>query len=154
MESVGPGCEHFNRLFPRLRKWYIWINVWKLWIQNTFSKRFLTSDTFSNHAYDVCKFIKSDVNIIITLTPQLQTFELSGYTDPPIWENINRNLKNLKSIEMFYNPLKVPLTGTSFLFNTVGICHVYTFRSGSLTTKAIDVFSLKCLKCFQQSKNL
>lgn len=144
--SVGPGCEHLNRLFPRLRELYMG-HLNEIGDTKYILQSFPNLNTFSYYAW---KFNESDVKKIISLNPQLQTFELPRYADPHIWEDVNKDLKNLKSIRMCYNLGEVSLfAGPSIVFNSVEIFDVTTEGTAPFTTKPIDVFSFRCLKCFK-----
>lgn len=144
---VGPGCEHFNRLFPRLRQLaftddtvfdskYIWKQIPNL-------DSFVSYYSYSIPMYSC--FDDKDLRKFIASNLQLQSLTLVGY-DPYIWEYVNAKLKDLKSVHVSFSPkLSEHFKGAPIQFDGVEECKVSC--DGILGTRnPIEVFSFKRLK--------
>ncbi|XP_055297613.1 uncharacterized protein LOC129566086 [Sitodiplosis mosellana] len=144
--TVGAGFEHFNRLFPRLRQLEVVdsfsIPDWKH-IAHTFPN--LNAFTFNNDSGFPKYFTDSYLKTFITLNPQLESTELIGYYEPSIWEFVNAELKNLRSIYASYSPPHAQhFKDGPIQFNTVETFDVLSEKG---TDKhSIDIFSFKRLK--------
>lgn len=148
---VGDGCEHFNRLFPCLRRLKVVDNIivdWK-YISNTFPN--MNAFTFKDHAILPQNATEDFLKTIVTLNPQLEFFKLIGYYDPNIWRFINAKLTNLKSICASYSPSHAnSFTGEPIQFDSVetfDVLGVESYKNISHTFRhPIDVFSFKRLR--------
>lgn len=147
--TIGRGCEQFNRLFPRLHHLKVIDSVISDWKYISYNFPMLNAFTFNYDLNFPTNFTDNYLKTIITLNPQLESFELISYYEPSIWRFVNANLKNLKSIYVSYSPPHAKnYTGESVQFNTVEtfdvLCEDNDVRGTD--THSIDVFSFKCLK--------
>lgn len=143
---VGPGCEKFNRIFPRLRQLKFIDN--EILDFKCIAQTYPNLDTFAfNYIKFPQNFIDSNLITITTLNPQIQSFEFISYQNKPrIWELISTQLQNLKSVHASYwlehaNCFK----GSPIQFNNV---EIFNARSGIgfSVVNPIDVFSFRHLK--------
>lgn len=146
---IGPGSEHISRLFPRLRH----LDLFECDVVDSkyIFQAFPHLDTFKALCSRLLKqnpFTNSDLRTITTLNPQLQAFSLNGYCDPRIWQTINANLKNLRSIFTYFSSKEAE--GSNSLpihFDRVEEfcvrCDLVPVEGTAIPT---DVFSFKCLK--------
>lgn len=146
--TLGPGCEHFNRLFPRLSQIkLVWNDIlhWK-WAAQTFSN--LNSFTLQYKYMDFpTNFVGSDLITFTTLNPQIQSFELLAYGDPRIWEIINTQLNNMTRIHTSYSPKHAEhFNGAPILFNNVETFVVRWHPRFLFTVNPTNVYSFKRLK--------
>lgn len=145
--KLGPGCEYFPQIFPRLRQLAFTDDT--ILDANYIWKKFPNLDTFvSYYSYGIpmysC-FDDRDLRKFVASNLQLQSMTLVGY-NPYTWEHINAKLKSLKCVHISFSPkLSEYFKGTPIQFDTVEICKVSC--DGILgTASPVDVFSFKRLK--------
>lgn len=143
--TIGRGCEQFNRIFPHLHHLKVIDSVISDWNYILYNFPKLDAFTFNYDLNFPTNFTDNYLKTIITLNPQLESFELISYYEPSIWRFVNAKLKNLKSIYVSYSPPHAKnYTGGSIQFNTVETFDVLS--EVGTDTHSIDVFSFKCLK--------
>ncbi|XP_055296963.1 uncharacterized protein LOC129565772 isoform X2 [Sitodiplosis mosellana] len=148
--KLGPGCEHFKRLFPRLRQLTFIDNdiVEPKYIHKTFPHLAFTFEySFNLEPPKLLKLNMSGIDFqrIASLNPHIQSIALNGYLNPSIWEVLNTELKNLKSISICYSPKHVVCYNSLIRFNNVEIFDVLCKLDYSKVTPK-NVFSFKRLK--------
>lgn len=153
--TIGPGCEHFTKLFPRLRHLMFKDNDILDW--NYICETFPNLYTFAlNNQYKWLPnfFHEDEFERITTLNPHLQSFQLDTYFNPGIWLLIKEQLKNLNSIHALFSPEHCnSFERKPILFNDVAKFVVIGTPS-YYTDKPTEVFTFKCLKnckviCFE-----
>lgn len=101
-ETVGPGCEHFNRLVLRLRQ--------LIFKENDILDRTYFFETISNLdrlTLDFSQYWLENVDIddlktIATFNPPIQSFALVDYFNMHVWLVIQAELENLRSISILH----------------------------------------------------
>lgn len=144
--AIGPGCEQINRVFPRLSQLkFIDNDILDL---KPIAQTYPNLEAFAfNYDWEFPNnFIASNLITIMTLNPQIESFELLSYHDPRIWQLIDAQLRNLKSIRASYFPDHAhSVNGAPIRFNHTEVFEVIS-RHGLSAVNPLNMFSFKNLK--------
>lgn len=149
--TAGPGHEHLTRLFPHLSQ--ITLNniavVNSQYLFQTFPNLdsvTLCSSIIDRSCFDGRKyFIDNDLETIMNLHPQLQSFGLVGYGNMRIWSLINAKLKHLKHVCASFAPEDKWSKKSKIVFENVETLEVRLDLHSS-RARPVHIFSFKRLR--------